>query len=116
MLNEKEFNQMMETAESQDMWDDTEPEQWEEMCDFAGINYGDYDDPDEMWKDLCKAWSVMQVVETGDGERIIDTRTERMEYDCDEELGESYETYDGAERVIYNDGAGTYSVMVEYRR
>ena len=116
MMDQKEFDKFMEDMEKEDTWDAAEPEQWEEACDYAGLDYADYDDPDEMWRDLCKKWSIMEVVETADGERIIDSRTERMEYDYDEELGESYETYDGRERIIYNDGLDIYSVMPEYRR
>ena len=46
----------MEKAEKHEMWNDTEIEDWKAACDFAGIDYDDYDDPDEMWRDLCKAW------------------------------------------------------------
>ena len=56
ITTQKEFNEFMETAEKQEMWNDTEVEEWKAACDFAGIDYDNYDDPDEMWRDLCKAW------------------------------------------------------------
>lgn len=53
---QEEFNEFMEKAEQQEFWNDTEVEDWKAACEFAGINYYDYDDPDTMWNDLCKAW------------------------------------------------------------
>lgn len=56
ITTQEEFNEFMEEAEQQEMWNDTEVEDWKTACKFAGINYDDYDDPDTMWNDLCKAW------------------------------------------------------------
>ena len=56
ITTQEEFNEFMKEAEQQEWWTDTEIEDWETACKFAGINYDDYDDPDMMWDDLCKAW------------------------------------------------------------
>ena len=56
ITTQEEFNEFMEEAEQQELWTDTEIEDWKAACKFAGINYYDYDDPDTMWNDLCKAW------------------------------------------------------------
>lgn len=54
MMNRSEFIEFMKRMEAADMWDAAEPEDWSKACEYAGINYSDYDDPDMMWRDLCK--------------------------------------------------------------
>lgn len=56
ITTQDEFNEFMATATNQEYWDDMEPEEWEAACEFAGIDYHDYEDPDKMWWDLCRAW------------------------------------------------------------
>lgn len=45
----KEFLKDVEVA---DHWNDFEVEEWESACDFAGLNYHVYDDPDLLFADL----------------------------------------------------------------
>ena len=60
ITTQEEFNEFMEKAEQQEFWNDTEIEDWKTACKFAGINCYDYDDPDTMWNDLCKAWKEVK--------------------------------------------------------
>lgn len=65
ITTQDDFNEFMATVANQKFWDDEdfgtyfelmEPEEWAAACEFAGINYHDYTDPDKMWWDLCRAW------------------------------------------------------------
>lgn len=56
MMNKYEFNEFMKRMDAADMWDAAEPEEWAKACEYAGINYKDYEDADMLWRDLCKAW------------------------------------------------------------
>lgn len=49
---EKEFREFMKKADEADTWDAMEPDEWESACEYAGIKYSDYDNPDQMWEDL----------------------------------------------------------------
>lgn len=59
--NVKEF---IEKVENADMWDAIEKEDYEDAFEKVGLNYNDYDDPDEMWSaflekiEFNKTWSV----------------------------------------------------------
>ena len=50
----EEFKQFLKDVDSTDQWNDFEPEEWKSACDFAGLNYHDYDDPDFLFDDLQK--------------------------------------------------------------
>lgn len=50
----KEFKQFLKDVDSADYWSDFEPKEWESACDFAGLSYYDYDDPDCLFDDLQK--------------------------------------------------------------
>lgn len=54
MMNTDEFKEFMERADAAENWSDIEPEEWEDACECAGIDYHDYDDPDKLWCDLTK--------------------------------------------------------------
>ena len=47
----KEFLKDVDVA---NYWSDFEVEEWESACEFAGLNYHDYDDPDSLFSDLQK--------------------------------------------------------------
>ena len=48
----KEF---IEAVENADTWDCIPAEDYEEAFEKAGLNYNDYDDPDEMWADFMES-------------------------------------------------------------
>lgn len=48
----EEFQKFMEIADGLDNWDCFEPEEWTAACEYAGLNYEEYDDPDRLWNDL----------------------------------------------------------------
>jgi hypothetical protein len=50
----EQFKEFMKDVDSADRWDDFETEEWESACEFAGLNYHDYDDPDLLFYDLQK--------------------------------------------------------------
>ncbi len=54
METSDEFKKFMEKADAADSWDAMEPYEWEAACEYAGLNYHDYDDPDKLWEDLCE--------------------------------------------------------------
>ena len=50
----KELKEFVKDVDSADYWSDFETEEWESACEFAGLNYHDYDDPDFLFTDLKK--------------------------------------------------------------
>lgn len=42
------LEEVVEYIDNLNRWDDVEPELYEELCDEVGLNYSDYDDPDDM--------------------------------------------------------------------
>ena len=50
----EKFKEFLKDVDSADSWNDFETEEWESACDFAGLNYHDYDDPDSLFDDLEK--------------------------------------------------------------
>lgn len=54
-MSKSEFEEFMERMDAAEYWNDAEPEEWRAACGYAGIKYKDYDDPDMLWRDLCKA-------------------------------------------------------------
>ena len=54
IVSMKEFKAFLKDVDSVDFWDVFETEEWESACDFAGLNYHDYDDPDSLFDDLQK--------------------------------------------------------------
>lgn len=49
-----ELKEFVKDVDSADYWSDFETEEWESACEFAGLNYHDYDDPDFLFTDLKK--------------------------------------------------------------
>lgn len=48
----EEFNVIMDEVEMSEYWNDFESDVYEGLCEFAGLDYHKYDDPDKMWDDL----------------------------------------------------------------
>lgn len=52
LRNYNSVNEFIEAVENADTWDAIPSEDYEEALEKAGLNYHDYDDPDEMWDDF----------------------------------------------------------------
>ena len=50
----EQFKNFLMDVDAAAYWSDFEPEEWESACNFAGLNYHDYDDPDVLFSDLQK--------------------------------------------------------------
>ena len=50
----EQFKNFLKDVDAAETWDAFETEEWESACEFAGINYHDYDDPDFLFDDLQK--------------------------------------------------------------
>ena len=50
----EEFKEFLKDVDAADYWNDFEPEEWKSACDFVGLNYHDYDDPDALFDGLKK--------------------------------------------------------------
>ena len=50
----KEFKAFLNNVDSADFWNDFDYEEYKSACEFAGLNYHDYDDPDALFDDLRK--------------------------------------------------------------
>ena len=48
----EELKEFLKDVDSAEYWDDFDTEEWESACDFAGLNYHDYEDPDLLFSDL----------------------------------------------------------------
>ena len=55
LRNYNSVNEFIEAVENADTWDAIPAEDYEEALEKAGLNYHDYDDPDEMWDDFMKS-------------------------------------------------------------
>ena len=64
LSNYNNVNEFIETVENARTWDEIPNEDYREALKKVGLNYNDYDDPDEMWSDFLekiefnKTWSV----------------------------------------------------------
>lgn len=47
-----EFKETMKEIEKSEYWNDFDVKVYEDLCDFAGLDYHKYDDPDKMFDDL----------------------------------------------------------------
>ncbi len=52
MMDWQEFKEIMEKVNQAECWNDFDTEVYERLCNFAGLDYHKYDDPDAMWNDL----------------------------------------------------------------
>lgn len=48
----EQFKAFLKDVESADYWNDFETEEWESACEFAGLHYNTYEDPDTLFDDL----------------------------------------------------------------
>lgn len=54
MINLEEYKETMQKIKKSECWNDFDPEAYEGLCEFAGLDYHSYDDPDKMWNDLVE--------------------------------------------------------------
>ena len=85
MITQEEFDDFMEAASymSAGSWDEHD---WVCACNFAGINYYDYDDPNALWIDLCKAWSAYHYANKELQHKKLNELKEYMKLSLDEML------------------------------
>lgn len=50
----EKFNEFLKDVESAETWDAFESEEYESACEFAGLHYNTYDDPNFLFADLQK--------------------------------------------------------------
>lgn len=50
----EQFKEFLKDVNDADYWNVFEPEEYKSACEFAGLNYSDYDDPDLLFADLQK--------------------------------------------------------------
>lgn len=50
----EQFKNFLKDAEAAETWDAFESEEWGCACEFAGLNYHDYYDPDVLFAGLQK--------------------------------------------------------------
>lgn len=55
LRNYESVQDFIDAVENANSWNDIETEDYEEALEKAGLNYHDYDDPDEMWDDFMKS-------------------------------------------------------------
>lgn len=55
LRNYKSVEKFIEAVEHAPAWEVIATEDYEEALEKAGLNYHDYDDPDEMWDDFMEA-------------------------------------------------------------
>ena len=48
----EQFKNFLKDVDAAETWNIFEAEEWESACEFAGLNYHDYDDPDLLLADL----------------------------------------------------------------
>lgn len=53
MMNYEEFTNTMKEIEKSECWNDFDVKTYEDLCEFAGLDYHKYDDPDKMFDDLA---------------------------------------------------------------
>ena len=69
------YETFLQRALRAETWDEIAVDEWEEACDFAGIKYEAYDDPDELVDDMIYALAAMN------GDTLEKTTySERCEY------------------------------------
>ena len=52
ILSNPTYREFLKDVDSADYWNDFEVEEWESACEFAGLNYRSYDDPDFLFNDV----------------------------------------------------------------
>lgn len=55
-----ELEEVLEDIDEADFWNDVEEEEWRAACEFAGLNFDEYEYPEELFEDLCSAANVME--------------------------------------------------------
>ena len=86
LSNYNNVNEFIEAVENARTWDAIEKEDYEEALERVGLNYNDYDDPDEMWSaflekiEFNKTWSVETEENSWNDDLFNGTLEECIEY------------------------------------
>lgn len=86
LSNYNNVNEFIETVENARTWDEIPNEDYREALKKVGLNYNDYDDPDEMWNaflekiEFNKTWSVETEENSWNDDIFNGTLEECIEY------------------------------------
>lgn len=86
LSNYNNVNEFIETVENARTWDEIPNEDYREALKKVGLNYNDYDDPDEMWNaflekiEFNKTWSVETEENSWNDDLFNGTLEECIEY------------------------------------
>ncbi len=54
----KEYKEFLKAVDAAETWNAFEPEEYRSACEFVGLDFDRYDDPNELYKDLVKMANV----------------------------------------------------------
>lgn len=59
-INGKDYTmeEALKMIDTLNRWDEVETEDYERLCEDLDIDYKSYDDPDKLFRDMCKAAKV----------------------------------------------------------
>lgn len=60
MKNLQEIKEMIEMVENANSWDELEVDFYTQLCESLGLDYKGYDNPDEMFDDVLKAYKELK--------------------------------------------------------
>lgn len=92
LSNYNNVNEFIETVENARTWDEIPNEDYREALKKVGLNYNDYDDPDEMWDaflekiEFNKTWSVETEENSWSDDLFNGTLEECIEYCKDKNI------------------------------
>jgi len=92
LKNYKNIKEFIETVENARAWDEIPNEDYREALEKVGLNYNDYDDPDEMWNaflekiEFNKTWSVETEENSWNDDLFNGTLEECIEYCKDKDI------------------------------
>lgn len=92
LRNYNSVNEFIETVENARTWDEIPNEDYREALKNVGLNYNDYDDPDEMWDaflekiEFNKTWSVETEENSWSDDLFNGTLEECIEYCKDKDI------------------------------
>ena len=92
LSNYNNVNEFIETVENARTWNEIPNEDYREALKKVGLNYNDYDDPDEMWSaflekiEFNKTWSVETEENSWNDDLFNGTLEECIEYCKDKNI------------------------------
>lgn len=92
LSNYNNVNEFIEKVENARTWDEIPNEDYREAFKKVGLNYNDYDDPDEMWNaflekiEFNKTWSVETEENSWNDDLFNGTLEECIEYCKDKDI------------------------------